>query len=33
MASSPWSSLPAAILLVVAQKYVAAGATGGAVKS
>ena len=33
MATATMASLPAAILLVVAQKYVAAGATGGAVKS
>ena len=32
MATATMASLPAAILLVVAQKYVAAGATGGAVK-
>ena len=33
MATATMASLPAAILLVVAQKYVAAGATGGAVKA
>lgn len=33
MAAATMASLPAAILLVVAQKYVAAGATGGAVKA
>ena len=33
MATATMASLPAAILLVVAHKYVAAGATGGAVKS
>ena len=33
MATATMASLPAAVLLVVAQKYVAAGATGGAVKS
>lgn len=32
MATAVLSSLPAIILLVVAQKYIAAGATGGAVK-
>ena len=33
MATATMASLPAAILLVVAQKYVAAGAMGGAVKA
>ncbi|MBS6071329.1 MAG: carbohydrate ABC transporter permease [Actinomyces urogenitalis] len=33
MATATMASLPAAVLLVVAQKYVAAGATGGAVKA
>ena len=33
MATATMASLPAAILLVVAQKYVPAGATGGAVKA
>jgi sugar ABC superfamily ATP binding cassette transporter, membrane protein len=33
MATATMASLPAAILLFVAQKYVAAGATGGAVKA
>ena len=33
MATATMASLPAAILLIVAQKYVAAGATGGAVKA
>ena len=33
MATATMASLPAAIPLVVAQKYVAAGATGGAVKA
>ncbi|WP_442864705.1 carbohydrate ABC transporter permease [Arthrobacter sp. HY1533] len=32
MATAVLSSLPAIVLLVVAQKYIAAGATGGAVK-
>ena len=33
MVTATMASLPAAVLLVVAQKYVAAGATGGAVKA
>lgn len=33
MATAALASLPAAVLLVAAQKYVAAGATGGAVKA
>lgn len=33
MATATMASVPAAVLLVVAQKYVAAGATGGAVKA
>ncbi|MFV0405962.1 MAG: carbohydrate ABC transporter permease [Propioniciclava sp.] len=33
MATSVMSALPAIVLLIVAQKYIAAGATGGAVKS
>jgi multiple sugar transport system permease protein len=32
MATAVLASLPAVILLVVAQKFIAAGATGGAVK-
>ena len=32
MATAMLSSIPAIVLLVVAQKYIAAGATGGAVK-
>jgi len=32
MAASVLSAVPAAILLVVAQKYIAAGITGGSVK-
>jgi len=32
MATAVLASVPAIVLLVVAQKYVAAGATGGAVK-
>ena len=32
MATAVLSAIPAIILLVVAQKYIAAGATGGAVK-
>ncbi|QPL05082.1 MULTISPECIES: carbohydrate ABC transporter permease [Actinomyces] len=33
MATATMASLPAAVLLVIAQKYIAAGATGGAVKA
>ena len=32
MATAMLASIPAIILLVIAQKYIAAGATGGAVK-
>jgi multiple sugar transport system permease protein len=32
MATAVLSSLPAIILLVIAQRFIAAGATGGAVK-
>ena len=32
MATATLSAIPAIILLVIAQKYIAAGATGGAVK-
>jgi multiple sugar transport system permease protein len=32
MAASVLSAAPAIVLLVVAQRYIAAGATGGAVK-
>ena len=32
MATAVLASIPAIVLLVVAQKYIAAGATGGAVK-
>ena len=33
MATATMASVPAAVLLVAAQKYIAAGATGGAVKA
>jgi multiple sugar transport system permease protein len=32
MATAMLASIPAIILLVIAQRYIAAGATGGAVK-
>jgi len=32
MATAPIASIPAAVLLVIAQKYIASGVTGGAVK-
>ena len=32
MSTAVLSSLPAVILMIIAQKYIAAGATGGAVK-
>jgi multiple sugar transport system permease protein len=32
MATATLSAIPAIVLLVIAQKYIAAGATGGAVK-